>query len=61
LGYSSLLMLHKKYRKKVNTISIINLLEGIKVTYNVEFINGDNCVNCIKLLTYNNMRSDKQC
>jgi hypothetical protein len=51
LGYSSLMMLDKKYRRNINKISIINMLSGIITTYNIDFVDKDNCVNYIKVLT----------
>ena len=51
LGYSSLIMLNKNFLKKINKISIINILAGNITTYNIDFINKDNCVNYIKVLT----------
>ena len=50
LGYSSLLMLNKRYRTKINKISIINILSGNITTYNIDFINKENCINYIKVL-----------
>ena len=51
LGYSSLIMLNKKYRKNINKISIINMLSGIITTYNIDFVDKDDCVKYINLLT----------
>lgn len=51
LGYSSLMMLNKKYRTKINKISIINILSGIITTYNIDFINQEQCISYIKILT----------
>ena len=53
LGYSSLLMLNKRYRIKINTIMIINILQGNIISYNIDFINKDNCLQYIKILTNN--------
>jgi hypothetical protein len=52
LGYSSLIMLNEKFRRKINTIGIINILQGKKTTYNIDFINRSNFLNYIKLLTH---------
>jgi hypothetical protein len=51
LGYSSLMMLNKKYRKNINKISIINILSGNMISYNIDFVDKDNCVKYIKVLT----------
>jgi hypothetical protein len=51
LGYSSLLMLNKRYRTKLNKISIINILSGNITTYNIDFINREDCVKYIQVLT----------
>jgi hypothetical protein len=51
LGYSSLMMLNKEYRTKINKIAIINILSGKITTYNIDFINKDNCIKYIKVLT----------
>lgn len=50
LGYSSLMMLNKRYRTKINNISIINILSGIITTYNIDFVNKEHCINYIKVL-----------
>lgn len=51
LGYSSLIMLNKNYRKKINKISIINILSGTISVYSIDFVNKENCVKYIKILT----------
>lgn len=51
LGYSSLLMLNKRHRRKINKISIMNVLSGFITTYNIDFVTKENCINYIKILT----------
>lgn len=50
LGYSSLMMLNKEYRTKINKIAIINILSGKITTYDIDFITKDNCIKYIKVL-----------
>ena len=51
LGYSCLMQLNKLYLKKINTVSIINILQGTITTYDISFITVDNCIKYIKILT----------
>jgi CRISPR/Cas system-associated exonuclease Cas4 (RecB family) len=51
LGYSALILLNKNYRIKINKISIINILLGHITTYNIDFVNKENCIKYIQLLT----------
>jgi len=51
LGYSSLLRLNSRYRTKINSVSIINLLSGQLTTYDIEFMTTDNCMTYIKMLS----------
>ena len=51
LGYSSLMMLNKRYRTKINKISIINMLSGTITMYTIDTITKENCINYIKVLT----------
>lgn len=51
LGYTCLLRLQKKIHRKINTMSILNLLKGELHTYCVKTLDKSNCLNFIKLLT----------
>ena len=50
LGYSCLLMLHKKYNTKINIISVFNLYNGTVTSYDTKFISKENCVTYLSLL-----------
>ena len=50
LGYASLLFLNKNYRRKINKIAILNLLQGTYDTYDISFLTKDNFVAFIKIL-----------
>ena len=54
LGYSSLMILNK-HRKNINKIAIINILHGNITTYDIDFLNKDNCINYIKVLKNENL------
>ena len=49
LGYSSLAMCRDSY--KINTITILNILGGYTTTYDISFINLENCTAFIKILS----------
>jgi len=51
LGYVSLLFLNKNYRRKINKIAILNLLQGTNDVYDISFLTKENFISFIKLLT----------
>lgn len=51
LGYASLLNCVPKFNKKINNISIINLLQGYIVNYDISYITTDQMVNYLRIIT----------
>ena len=51
LGYASLLNCVPKFNKKINNISIINLLQGYIVNYDISYITTEQMVNYLRILT----------
>jgi hypothetical protein len=51
LGYSSLLSCVPKFSKKINNISIINLLQGYIINYDISYITTEQMINYLKFLT----------
>ena len=51
LGYSSLLKCVPEFSKKINTISIINLLQGYIIDYDISYITTEQMINYLKILT----------
>ena len=51
LGYSSLILINKFYNKKINKIAILNILQGSLDYYDIGFIEKNNCIQYIKILT----------
>jgi hypothetical protein len=51
LGYTGLLLLNNKYNIKINNMIILNLLKGTLTTYDISYLEKNNFVNYIKLLT----------
>ena len=51
LGYSSLILINKFYNKKINKIAILNILQGSLDHYDIGFIEKNNCIQYIKILT----------
>jgi hypothetical protein len=50
LGYAGLLWLNKKYQQKINSVIILNLLEGISKKYDISYLDKGNFIKYIKLL-----------
>ncbi len=51
LGYSGLLLLNKNYEHRVNSMIILNILEGTSTKYNISYLDNDNFVKYIKQLS----------
>ena len=51
LGYASLLNCNSTFNNKVDNISIINLLQGYIVNYDISYITKDQMVNYLRILT----------
>lgn len=51
LGYASLLNCNSRFHNKVDNISIINLLQGYIVNYDISYITKDQMVNYLRFLT----------
>lgn len=51
LGYASLLSCVPKFTKKINNISVINLLKGYMINYNISYITIEQMINYLKVLT----------
>ena len=51
LGYSSLLNLNPKFNRKIENICIINLLQGNMINYDISYIDNEQMVNYLKILT----------
>jgi hypothetical protein len=51
LGYSALLNCVPKFNKKINNISIINLLQGYIINYDISYITKEQMINYLKILT----------
>jgi hypothetical protein len=51
LGYSGLLLLNEKFEHKINNMIILNILEGTLINYNISYLEKDNFIKYIQLLT----------
>jgi hypothetical protein len=51
LGYASLLNCNSRFNNKVDNISIINLLQGHIVSYDISYITKDQMINYLRFLT----------
>ena len=51
LGYASLLNLNPKFNRKIENICIINLLQGNMINYDISYIDNEQMVNYLKILT----------
>lgn len=51
LGYASLLQCNPKFNKKINNISVINLLKGHIINYDISYITEEQMINYLKILT----------
>jgi hypothetical protein len=51
LGYASLLTFFPKFDSKINNISIINLLQGYIINYDISYITTEQMINYLKILT----------
>jgi hypothetical protein len=51
LGYSSLLKCNSNINRKIDNICIINLLQGKIISYNINYINDEQIINYLKILT----------
>jgi hypothetical protein len=51
LGYTGLLLLNKKYQRRINNMMILNILEGTCKIYNVAYLEKHNYVKYIKMLS----------
>jgi hypothetical protein len=50
LGYAGLLLLHDKYKQKINSIVVLNLLEGTCKNHDISYLEKDCFIKYIKLL-----------
>jgi hypothetical protein len=51
LGYASLLECNPKFNKKIKNVSIINLLQGYIMNYDISYITKEQMINYLKILT----------
>lgn len=51
LGYASLLSCVPKFNKKINNISVINLLQGYMINYDISYITIEQMINYLEILT----------
>ena len=56
LGYSSLLLLNKKFDHKINNIVILNILEGTSSKYDINYLEKDSFIKYIQRLTKGNLK-----
>jgi hypothetical protein len=51
LGYASLLECNPNFNKKINNVSIINLLQGYIMNYDISYITKEQMIKYLKILT----------